>query len=129
VAVKAKCDGTTLEAWVAGTLEVTDTDSDLAAGAVALGGESPKFDDLKVGYDVNDDDDIDDAGDNLVIDETFGSTDVTVSHCDAGNLIDDGHLVNVYDALALDSRPRLSPLCFAQCRVVAAGCQGCEPAG
>jgi len=98
VAVKAKCDGTTLEAWVAGTLKVTDTDSDLAAGAVALGGESPKFDDLKVGYDVNDDDDIDDAGDNLVVDEAFGSTDVTVSHCDAGNLIDDGCRVFIYDA-------------------------------
>ena len=98
VAVKVKCDGTTLEAWVAGTLEVTDTDSDLAAGTIALGGEKAKFDNLKVDYDVNDDDDIDDAGDNLVVNEGFGWTDVTVSHCDAGNLIDDGHLVNVYDA-------------------------------
>jgi len=60
---------------------------------IYFGGESPKFDDLKVGYDVNDD-----AGDNLVVDEAFGSTDVTVSHCDAGNLIDDGCRVFIYDA-------------------------------
>jgi len=42
-------------------------------------------------------------GDDVVIDETFGGTSASVSHDHAGNLIDDGKLVYVYDAPALDS--------------------------
>ena len=46
-----------------------------------------------------DDDDLDDAGtDQVVVDEGFGSADVTFTHCKAGNLVDDGRLVYTYDA-------------------------------
>ncbi len=41
---------------------------------------------------------IDEAGDDLVVDEDFASTNVTVSHNDAGNLIDDGIYGYPYDA-------------------------------
>jgi RHS repeat-associated protein len=98
VAVKIKVDGTTLKGWVAGTLEINTTDSTFGAGAVAFSGQEPKFDDLKVGYDENDDDDIDDVGDKLVADMSFGSTSTTFSYDDAGNLVDDGTFIYTYDA-------------------------------
>jgi YD repeat-containing protein len=53
---------------------------------------------LKVGYDGNADDDIDDAGDDLVITSPFGSTAITPSHDDNGNLTDDGTYKYTYDA-------------------------------
>ena len=40
----------------------------------------------------------DDAGDDLVVSRTFGSTSTTFSHDDAGNLVDDGTFVYKYDA-------------------------------
>ena len=42
---------------------------------------------LLIGYDVNADDDIDDAGDDLVVNETFASKNVTISHDHAGNVV------------------------------------------
>ena len=88
----------TIKAWVDGTLKINTTDSTHAAGGVALGGDQPKFDNLRIGYDNNVDDDIDDADDDLVVNEDFASTNVTVSHDDAGNLIDDGTYGYTYDA-------------------------------
>ncbi len=52
----------------------------------------------KIGYDNNSDDDIDDARDDIVVDEDFSSDRVTVSHDHAGNLIDDGTFCYVYDS-------------------------------
>jgi len=52
--------------------------STMRARGVSFSGDQPKFDNLKVGYDNNSDDDIDDAGDDLVVNESFGSTSVTV---------------------------------------------------
>jgi hypothetical protein len=74
------------------------TNSAIADGTVAFSGADAKFDNVKVGYDNNSDDDINDAGDDLVWDENFGSTSVTVSHDHAGNLIDDGMLRYTHDA-------------------------------
>jgi hypothetical protein len=60
--------------------------------------EKAKFAALKVGYDGNADDDIDDAGDDLVVSSPFGSTAITPSHDDNGNLTDDGTYKYTYDA-------------------------------
>jgi hypothetical protein len=49
VEVKIKVDGTTLKGWVAGTLDINTTNSTFGAGAVALGGDEPRFDRLKAG--------------------------------------------------------------------------------
>jgi YD repeat-containing protein len=65
---------------------------------LALAGEKAKFAALKVGYDGNADDDIDDAGDDLVVSSPFGSTAITPSHDDNGNLTDDGTYKYTYDA-------------------------------
>ena len=53
---------------------------------MAFGGWQAKFDNIKVGYDVNGDDDLDDVGDNLVLDQDFSSTSDTFAYDDAGNL-------------------------------------------
>ncbi len=53
-----------------GTLEISALDADVSAGAFAMGGQNPKFDDIKIGIDNN-------AGDDLYMDEDFGSTNVT----------------------------------------------------
>ena len=98
MALRIKVSGLAIKAWVDGTLKINLIDRTFGAGGVAFGGDQPKIDNLKIGYDVTGDDDIDDAGDQVVINETFGSTSVTVSHDDAGNLIDDGLLDYTYDA-------------------------------
>jgi hypothetical protein len=69
------------------------------------GGNEAKFDNFKVGYDNNSNWSLDDAGDSLLVDENFDSTDTTAAYCKAGNLIDDGKFQFVYDAPALDTRP------------------------
>lgn len=77
---------------VDGTLKINTTDGDLSAGGVALPGDTPKFDteddqggSLKeVGYyteraqcgSVKADDDIDDAADDLVLNDAFDVTTV-----------------------------------------------------
>ncbi|MCC7290423.1 MAG: hypothetical protein IT449_00005, partial [Phycisphaerales bacterium] len=108
VNVRIKASGTTYTIWVDGTQKISTTDADLAWGTVALGGRTPKFSNVKVGYDNNSDGDIDDAGDDLAISETFAGTAYTLNadHSDgtndawdrAGNLIDDGQMRYTYDA-------------------------------
>jgi len=57
------------------------TESQIPSGQVALGSAPfsgpAKFDNLKVGYDNNADGDLNDAGDDVLISETFGSTSKT----------------------------------------------------
>ena len=98
VAVKVKLDGSSIKVWIDGTKEIDTTDSTFAAGGVSLAGDHTVFTNLKIGYDNNSDDDIDDAGDDLLVDESFSSHTTTFSHDHAGNLIDDGSYVYVYDA-------------------------------
>jgi len=50
------------------------------------------------GYDGNADDDLDDAGDDLVISETFSGTTITPTYDDNGNLTFDGTYKYTYDA-------------------------------
>ncbi|MCB9850297.1 MAG: hypothetical protein H6817_06290 [Phycisphaerales bacterium] len=64
---------------------------------MTLAGEQAKFEALKVGYDNNADDDIDDVGDDLVISSAFGRTSITPTHDDAGNLTFDGSYKYIYD--------------------------------
>jgi RHS repeat-associated protein len=101
VAVKIKVYDDTgnqrIKVWVDGTLKINTTDATHPAGRVAFGGVVG-IDNLKIGYDNNADDDIEDVGDDLVLSETFASTSVTVSHDHAGNLVDDGTFVYKYDA-------------------------------
>jgi RHS repeat-associated protein len=82
-----------IKIWVNGTLRINTTDASLPAGGVAFGGDA-NFDNVVIGYDTDADDTIDDK----VMDESFGSTSVTVSHDKAGNLIDDGTFEYQYDA-------------------------------
>jgi len=84
--------------FVAGTEKINVTDSAISAGGVALSGDKPRFDALKIGYDNNADDDIDDAGDDLIRDETFQETTTLTGYAHAGNLVDDGTFRFVYDA-------------------------------
>ena len=51
VALRIKVNGTAIKAWVDGTLEINSTDSTFGAGGVAFGGQKPKIDNLKIGYD------------------------------------------------------------------------------
>ncbi len=100
IAIKIKLSGSSLKCWIDGSLKIDVTDSTHAAGRVALSGYSPKFDNLKIGKDNSDppDDDIDDAGDDLFVNEDFSSSSVTVAYDKAGNLVDDGTFYYVYDA-------------------------------
>ena len=76
VVLKVQANGSTIKASVDGTLEINTNGSDIAAGGVALAGDTPKFDNVKVGYDNNADDDIDDGGDDLVVSDAFDATTV-----------------------------------------------------
>ena len=97
--IRVVADGNDFDVYVDGTLKLSRTDSTHAAGRVALGGDKPLFDDLRIGFDLNSDGDIDDVGtDKVVVDRDFGSTSTTFTYDDAGNLVDDGKLVYAYDA-------------------------------
>ncbi|MCC7292442.1 MAG: hypothetical protein IT449_10330 [Phycisphaerales bacterium] len=108
VTVRIKASGSTYTIWVDGTQKISTTDGDLPWGTVALSGRSPKFSNIKVGYDNNADGDLDDAGDDLAISETFAGTAYTLNSdhsdgtndawCRAGNLVDDGQMRYTYDA-------------------------------
>ncbi len=108
VNVRIKAAGATYTIWIDGTQKISTTDSDIPWGTVALSGRSPKFSNVKVGYDNNSDGDIADAGDDLVLNETFAATAYTLNAdhsdgtddawCRAGNLIDDGQMRYTYDA-------------------------------
>ena len=65
---------------------------------MALAGSGAQFDNLKIGRDNNDDGDLDDAGDNVLVSEAYGSEDKTVVYDYAGNMIDDGDRVYEYNA-------------------------------
>ncbi|MEK6674488.1 MAG: RHS repeat-associated core domain-containing protein [Planctomycetota bacterium] len=82
--------------YVEGVQQFYEDDSTFTTGGVALGGTSALFDNLKIGTSA--DNDLDDVGDTIFVDESFGSTDTTVTYDKAGNLIDDGSLQYVYDA-------------------------------
>ncbi len=97
--LKIKANGTSLKVWYDGTLEFNVSDGTHAAGGVALAGYADStFDNLKIGYDSNADDDLNDAGDDLVVNTDFSSTSTTFAYDDAGNLVDDGTFIYVYDA-------------------------------
>jgi len=84
VALKVKVAGSSIKSWVDGSLKnnvALDATELIPWGAVALSGWQAHFDDLKVGYDGNNDDDIDDTGtndDHVVISEDFQATTVTL---------------------------------------------------
>jgi RHS repeat-associated protein len=96
--VKIKVSGTSIKVWFDGSLKFDTTDSTFDAGGVAFSGNTAKFDDLKIGYDLNRDDDIDDVGDYVILVEDFSLTEQTIAYDNAGNLIDDGTFVFIYDA-------------------------------
>ena len=97
IPVKIKLSDSATEVWINGTKEY-DWGASSGSGGVAFGGWQAKFDNIKVGYDVNDDDDLDDAGDNLILDEDFSSTSDTFAYDDAGNLVKDSQFIYTYDA-------------------------------
>ena len=94
----------TLTVFVAGTSRLsTGTIDDVwSAGKVGLvhieGTSAITFDDFRVGYDNNADNDIDDDGDDLQIDDNFASTSITLTYDDNGKLTADGIFKFVYDA-------------------------------
>ncbi len=94
VTAKVSVSGSTIKAWVGGSLKINTTDSTLSGGTVALAGEKAIFDNVAVGYDNNADDTID----YYVINETFGGTSITPTHDYAGNLTYDGTYRYTYDA-------------------------------
>ncbi len=57
-----------------------------------------QFDSFKVGYDNNADADIDDAGDDVQVDDNFDSAAISLSYDNNGNLTEDGVFKYVYDA-------------------------------
>jgi len=103
--VTVNLSGTSIKVWVNGcgkapSLKITATDSAIASGGVAFGGDQPKYDNLKIGQDhsVPTDGDMDDLLDYVIIDEAFGSTNVTYAYDHAGNLVSDGRFEYIYDA-------------------------------
>jgi hypothetical protein len=127
-AIKIKLDGTSIKVWHNGNLRIDETDSTWGEGGVAFASDGATIDDLKIGHDVNDDDDLDDAGDDIMFSETFASTSKSPAHDHAGNLVDDGRLIYRYDASALDSlRGRCPRMPSASGHEVSAAFQGCEP--
>ena len=60
--------------------------------------DTPTFDDLKIGYDNNADDDIDDPGDDIIYDDDFAGTSISLTHDDNGNLTEGTTHKYTYDA-------------------------------
>ena len=65
-------------------------DGHLRPGAASSSGAIQQYDDLKIGYDTNDDGDIADAGDEIQIYDRQDSGSISVSYDDNGNLTNDG---------------------------------------
>ncbi|MCO6439103.1 MAG: hypothetical protein J5J06_18575, partial [Phycisphaerae bacterium] len=86
--------------WRYTTLLIDTTDSTFSYGGVAFAADpSATVANVKIGYDNNADNDIDDAGDDLVVDiSDFSDTSHTPAYDDAGNLVDDGQYIYRYDA-------------------------------
>jgi hypothetical protein len=94
-----------LRVYVNGTQRLTSTgiDDDWSAGPaglyVAAGASSAiTFDNFKVGLDNNSDDDIADAGDDILVSDDFGSNVISLSYDNNGNLTNDGVYKFEYDA-------------------------------
>jgi RHS repeat-associated protein len=111
VALKIKVSGSSIKAWLGATKKIDSTDSTHPAGEVGLWTYSTAgFASLKIGYDNNADDDIDDTGDDIVVETDFSPSTTSIIlndiHTDdikdawdpAGNLVDDGRFRYVYDA-------------------------------
>ncbi len=64
---------------------------------MAFGGEQAKFDNLKIGYDNNTDNDIDDLGDDVVLNDAFDGTSVSPTYDDNGNLTKDAECARSAD--------------------------------
>ncbi|MCG3130993.1 MAG: hypothetical protein FLDDKLPJ_01768 [Phycisphaerae bacterium] len=99
--LRVKCVGSALEVWynpsgTPGAPTLSATDGDIGWGGVALSGWDALFDNLKVAYDADDDDDIT-GSDDVVISEDFAGTSVSPTHDDAGNLTKDADYAYVYD--------------------------------
>jgi len=108
--IRIKAAGTNIKVYEqsSSTATIDQSDSTFAAGGVALGGDKPNYPHLKIGYDTNAVNDISDAGDDLIVNEDFGGSSYTVGHDHAGNLIDDGNYMFVYNAWNLLVRTRAS---------------------
>jgi hypothetical protein len=94
-----------LKVYVNGTLRLTSTaiDDDWSAGMAGLiclsaGSGTLDFDNVKIGLDNNADDDIADAGDDILVSDTFASNVMSLTYDNNGNLTGDGLLSFVYDA-------------------------------
>lgn len=91
-----------LKVWVDGVQKIYGEPAE--TGTVGLAGDQAKFDNVLVGYDGEDpnaspDGDLDDDADDLILlNESFGSTSVSFSHNNAGNLTKDGDFIYTYDA-------------------------------
>ena len=94
-----------LKVYVNGTLRLTSTgiDDTWSAGMCGLVmfndcSSAVQFDNFKIGYDNNADDDCDDGGDDVQIDDNFSSNAITLMYANNGSLTDDGIFLYVYDA-------------------------------
>jgi hypothetical protein len=91
--------------WVEGTLQITYTEGlKNTSGGVALAGEKAIFDNVLVGYDTNEDNDLDPENEGLVVNETFAGTTITPTYDHNGNLTFDGTYKHTYDAWPLTTR-------------------------
>ncbi len=98
-AIIVKLSGSTIKVWYNGDLLINDTsNSKFLSGGLGLGGPQPKINSIKIGYDNNADDDIDDVGDDIVYDDGFSGTSTSTTYDDNGNLTDDGTFKYEYDA-------------------------------
>ncbi|MCK4627330.1 MAG: hypothetical protein KAV00_18605, partial [Phycisphaerae bacterium] len=103
--LKVEVDGSTIKAWLDDVEKInTNGLSEIPAGGVGLRTAPCSsfvyyvwFDNLKVGYDNNSDGDIDDEGDDLITSNGFGSTALSLTHDNNGNLTDDGMYKYTYD--------------------------------
>ncbi len=91
--------------WSDETALITSTaiDDDWPAGYAGVHrgvqtAAAEQFDSFKVGYDNNADADIDDAGDDVQVDDNFDSAAISLSYDNNGNLTEDGVFKYVYDA-------------------------------
>ncbi|GMU80699.1 MAG: hypothetical protein AMXMBFR47_05700 [Planctomycetota bacterium] len=85
--------------------ETTVVDDDWSAGSVGLfrgsdGTNVARFDDFKIGFDNSgpEDNDFDDGGDEIAIDDNFNSNATNLVYDNNGNCTDDGVFKYVYDA-------------------------------
>jgi len=108
VEVRLDVNGATNAVRIDGTSTITATDGDILWGRAGLTAASATFSNFKLGHDNNADGDIADAGDDLLISDTFGSTSVTLNADNsdgtddawdrAGNMVLDTRFRYVYDA-------------------------------